>query len=87
MTVIVPCSMPVGTALKPAASARSDRLVRQVGRGDIDVGDRLFQQRVANRAAGDARVSSPRRKNRQQLLQRGSPSHAALSGDGYAAQE
>ena len=55
-TVIVPCSMPVGTVLKPAASARRDRFLGQRRRRDVDIGDGLAEQRVAHRAAGDPRL-------------------------------
>ena len=55
MAVMVPCSMPVGTALQPAASHAAHHLLRQRGGRHIDLGDRKSQQGVAHCAADDAR--------------------------------
>ena len=55
MTVTVPCSMPVGTALQPAAVDAAHHLCRQRRGRHVDLGDRQPQERVAHRAADDAR--------------------------------
>ena len=55
-TVMVPCSMPVGTGLKPAAVARRITSSRNRGGGDVEFVDRLAEQRVAHRAADHARL-------------------------------
>ena len=57
-TVTVPCSMPVGTGCRPAAAASGDhRLGAGVG-GDVDVGDRAAEQRVAHAAADEERAEA-----------------------------
>ncbi len=55
-TVTVPWSMPVGTALKPAAVGAAHHLLRQRRGGDVDVAMRQAEQRVAHRAADHARL-------------------------------
>ena len=58
--------MPVGTALKPAASHAAHHLVGQRGGGDVDVAERLAEQRVAHRAADDARLLAVAVEHREQ---------------------
>ena len=67
---MVPCSMPVGTALKPAASARRITSGRQRGGGNVDFAKRLGQQRVAHRAADDPRLLAGAVEHGQQILER-----------------
>ena len=69
-TVTVPCSMPVGTGLKPAAAGAADHLVGNGGGGDIDLADRLAEQRVAHRAADHARLLAVAIEHREQPRQR-----------------
>ena len=52
----MPCSIPVGTALKPASSARRVTSFGNGCRGEIDLRDRQAHQRVAHGAADDARL-------------------------------
>ena len=62
ITVTVPCSMPVGTALKPAAVHAPHHLVRHRRGGDVDLGDR---DRRAGRCAPRRRPRAlPRRRGR-----------------------
>ena len=77
-TVTVPCSMPVGTALKPAASTRRDHLVGRGGGGDVDVAHRLVEQRVAHRAADHARLLAVAIEQREQERQRAFPQPGGL---------
>jgi hypothetical protein len=53
--VTVPCARPVGTTLIPASLEQIDHLLGRVAGGDVDIGDRHAQQRVAHRAADEAR--------------------------------
>ena len=64
----VPCSMPVGTTRKPAAATRR-HLVRQRRGRDIDLPDRLADQRVAHRAADHARLLAVAVERVQELRQ------------------
>ena len=70
-TVTVPCSMPVGTALKPAACSAAHHLGRQRGGGDVDVAERHAEQRVAHRAADDARLLAVAVEHGEQIRQAG----------------
>ena len=80
-TVTVPCSMPVGTGCRPALAASGDhRLGTGVG-GEVDVGDRAAEQRVAHAAADEERaVAGPGQDGADRLgPRRGGrhgPSHA-----------
>ena len=51
----MPCSIPVGTALKPAAN--------------IDIAERLAEQRVAHRTADDARLLAGPVEHGQEIRQ------------------
>ena len=55
-TVTVPCSMPVGTDAEAGRGGAADHLVGQRRGGEIDLADRLADQRVAHRAADHARL-------------------------------
>ena len=62
--------MPVGTALKPARLDAADHLLRQRGGGDVDVAHRLAEQRIAHRAADDARLLAVAVEHREQPRER-----------------
>ena len=84
-TVTVPCSMPVGTGLKPAASS-ADHFRRQRGGGDVDFADRHAEERIAHRAADHARLLAVAVEHGQQPRQRLLPQPSGIrDGPGAGA--
>ena len=57
-TVTVPCSIPVGTGCRPAAAASAITASGLGVGGDVDVGDRPAEQRVADAAADEERAEA-----------------------------
>ena len=63
----VPWSMPVGTALKPAACGAARHLGGQRRGRDVDIAVRQAEQRVAHRAADHARLLAVAVEHREQV--------------------